>query len=334
MLSSTHIEVPADRSGLSFFSNVPSADRPGDVHRRFWTQWIYPFCDWGANCSEHAHCWGNTILRTSYDDDDKFSRAVAAIRRLAMAPIQYDFDMRGTGSARNQPAGDDGPEVDEDVRLDVTASYPGLVESVRESYRDMARRARANVPLGVRCTHDWVVTYELVRRYHDVVVEDKALDGADLPAASGYFKDNYKEHVHGLRGHMFVLLDGEAIEHLSGAPGEEELAAMTPLGRARAAWDHWIKVVSEACGVTNEGEEVEEEMSDDAIGRRRIRLYDYLDTYLSLQGCDLAEVSVEGKGRERFPGYELEDEWLLCDNFDAGFEQRPWLEELYGERKR
>lgn len=333
MLLSTHMEVPRDTGGLDFFSDVPKADRPGDVHRRFWTRWIYPFCDWGTNCAEHEHCWGNTILRTSYGDDDKFSRAVAAIRRLAMAPIQFDFDMRGTGSARNQPAGDDGPEVDEDVCLDVTTRSSLLAESVRESYRGMARRARANAPPGVRCTHDWVITYELMRRYHDVVVEDEALDGADLPAAWEYFKDNCEKNVHGLRGHVFVLLDGEAIEHLSGAPGEEELAAMTPLGRARAAWDHWIKVVSEACGVTDEGEEIEEEMSDDVMGRRRIRLYDYLATYLSLEGRDIAEVPVEGESRERFPGYELEDEWLLCANSDAPYEQRPWLEELYGERK-
>lgn len=87
-----------DRDATGFLWNVPVADRPGDTHRLFWTQWIAPFYEYGSRCTvyQHGNCWGNTILRTSYDDDDKFARAVAAVRRLAMVPIELDFEARGT----------------------------------------------------------------------------------------------------------------------------------------------------------------------------------------------------------------------------------------------
>lgn len=107
---------------------------------------------------------------------------------------------------------------------------------------------------------------------------------------------------------------------------------MTPLERAKVAWQYWIKVVTEGCNVTDEGEDIKDEISYDAMGRRRIRLLDYLDIYLRLQRIYISEVGVEGDGRERFPGYELEDEWLFCENSDGTFETRLWLKELYGER--
>lgn len=71
-----------------------------------------------------------------------------------MISIQYDFDKRGTGSARNRPAKDDGLEVDENIRLDITSRDPGLTKLLQDIYLGMVRRAKANVPRGVRCTHD------------------------------------------------------------------------------------------------------------------------------------------------------------------------------------
>lgn len=87
--------------------------------------------------------------------------------------------------------------------------------------------------------------------YHNDVVEDKALGGADVSTAWDYFQANCERHVRGLRGQVFVLLDEESIKHLSAAPGEEELAVMTPLERAKTAWQHWIKVVIVRCNVTD-----------------------------------------------------------------------------------
>lgn len=127
-----------------------------------------------------------------------------------------------------------------------------------------------------------------------------------------------------------MLLDRESIEHLSSAPDEQELAAMTPLERARVSWQHWIKVVTTRCNVAD-GEHIEDEISHDAMGRRRIRLFDYFDIYLRLQSIDISEVGVEGNDREHFPGYELEDEWLLCGNSNEDPDTWPWLEEIYGE---
>lgn len=333
LLSSKHLEVPGNGDGLFFFHNVPESHRPGDIHRRFWDGWIQQFCQYGSSCSEHEHCWGNTILRTSYDDDEKFARAVATIRHLAMVPIQYDYDQRGTGPVRDQPVEDDGPEADEEIRSDMVTRDPLPTKLLQDAYQNMVRRAKANLPPGVRCTHDWVITYELMSRYHDVVVEDKALDGADLSAAWKYFQANYEKHVSGLRGVFFVVLDQESIEHLSSAPDEEELASMTPLERVKVAWQHWIKVVTTGYNYDHESMDMEYDIPSEGMGRRRIRLYDYLDIYLYLQHCDISEVGVEGSDRQRFPGYEMEDEWLICNNFDEQPEVWPWLEELYGEWK-
>ena len=117
-------------------------DTPGDIHRLIRTQWIRQFSGFGSSCTEHERCWGNTILQTSYDNDAKFSLAVAAIYRLAMAPIKFDYEERGTGEGRDQPAEDDGPEIDEDFCIRVTSNHAWICQSLQEAYQGMIRHAR------------------------------------------------------------------------------------------------------------------------------------------------------------------------------------------------
>ncbi|KAK4099608.1 hypothetical protein N658DRAFT_525454 [Parathielavia hyrcaniae] len=322
-----------NRDATSFLYNVPVANRPGDIRRRIWTEWMGWFCEYGHKCTEYQHdaCWGSTILRTCYDDDDKFALAVAAVRRLAMIPIELDFEARGAVPARDQPAEeDDEPEVDDDVRLDVKTSHPKLDEILQEAYQGMVRRARSGAPPGTRCTHDWVITHELMCRYHNFVVEDRqALEGADVAAAWHYFHHaGCGEREEGLRGTMFVLMDRETINHLAAAPSEQELASMARSERAKVAWQHWIKVVTTACKCTDDGDDLDE-VSDDHMGRRRIRMYDFLDIFLWLQHRGICEMDVEGRGRERFPGYG-EREWEFCANPNGPSDVQPWLEETTG----
>lgn len=88
----------------------------------------------------------------------------------------------GTGEARGQPAEDDGPEFDEEFRIHVTVEHAWIRQSLQEAYQGMIKRARRGAP-GVRCTHDWVVTHELMSWYHNDIVEDKVLDGAGVSTA-------------------------------------------------------------------------------------------------------------------------------------------------------
>ena len=323
-----------DRDATSFLHNLPAADRPGDIHRRIWTEWINRFCQYGSNCTQYQHdqCWGNTIIRTSYDDDDKFALAVAAVRKLAMIPIELDFEARGTGPARDQTAEEDNePEVDNDVRLDIRTPHPKLREMLQEAYRGMVRRARSGAPPGTRCTHDWVITHELMSRYHNLVVEDRqALEGIDVAAAWHYFHQaGGDKREEGLRGTVFVLMDREAIDHLAAAPSEQALTSMTSAERAKVSWQHWIKVVTTACKCTDDGDDLDE-IPDDHMGLRRIRMYDFVDIFLWLQHSDISEMVVEGSNRKRFPGYG-EREWEFCHNPDGQSQAWPWLEEVYGE---
>ncbi|KAM0268698.1 hypothetical protein ACHAQH_009927 [Verticillium albo-atrum] len=324
---------PTDSTAATFFHNLPAADRPGDIHRRIWTEWIGRFFVYGSRCTgyEHDKCWGSTILRTSYEDDDKFALAIAAVRRLALMPIQLDFEARGSGPARDQPANVNGPKVNGEAILNVGAVHPKARETLQQAYRGMVRRARKAAPLGTRCTHDWVITHELICRYHNLIVEDRpVLDGADVAAAWQYYHHSgCEERESGLRSAMFVLMDQEAVNHLAAVPSEQELASMTSLERARVSWQHWIKVVTTRCKCTDEGDGLDE-ISDDHMDRRRIRMFDFFDIFLWLQHRDISEMGVEGHDCQRFPGYR-DSEWYFCENPDGQPVAWPWLEGLYGE---
>ncbi|KAH6696867.1 hypothetical protein F5X68DRAFT_238158 [Plectosphaerella plurivora] len=321
----------------SFFEGLPVTDRPGDGHRLLWTQWLGKFSHFGSKCTLYPHdkCWGNTILRTSYEDDAKFASAIAAIHRLAMVPVLLDYELRGTRSLREQdPPDDDGPELDRDFNLEVSETHPEFRQMLQDTYRNMVRRAIDAAPPGTRCTHDWVMTHELVRRYHNIIVEDKeALDGVDPAAAWQYFQHHgCQERESGLRGTMFVFLDKEAIDHLASTPTEEELASMSNFERVKVAWQHWIKVISPLSDADDEGEDLDT-IHRDHTATRRVRLFDYIDIFLWLQHYDIMDMPIEGNKHERFPGH-LERPWEFCDNPDGTTESWRLLDQLYGPRVR
>ena len=134
-----------------------------------------------------------------------------------------------------------------------------------------------------------------------MIVQDReALQGADVSKAWQYAHAlELGEREGGARGEFFIYLDQESINLLASAPSREELARMKPANRSRTAWDYWVKAVSLSCEVTEDGDDTDEMMKY-PLGRRRIRVYDFFETFLHLCHGNLDEISVEGKDRERF----------------------------------
>lgn len=229
---------------------------------------------------------------------------------------------------------DDAVEIDEDYRIPIS-------QDLQKPYQVMIRQAKAAattyrdgaVP-APRLTHDWVVTHELIRRYHNFVMQDcDALDGADVTSVWRYHRDNSNHgnnrRESGLRGVAFVLMDADAIEQLASAPAAENMAAMSHDERVRVAWSHWIKVVSTGGAASGEREELGEAPTE-YDSRRRIRLLDLLDVFFYVQHIGgIEELGVKGHNRERFPVYM---EWNLCENDEPCVDTWDWLAELYGNR--
>lgn len=61
-----------------------------------------------------------------------------------------------------------------------------------------------------------------------------------------------------------------------------------------------------------------------------MRPYNFFDTFIHLCEGSLDEMSIEGRGRERFVEHEVR-EWEFCRNRWATGVRRPWPRELYGE---
>lgn len=279
-------------------------------------------------------CWGWTIIRTSYDDDEKFNRAISAIHRLALVRLEDEYRQSRT---IGQPDNDDMVAVDR--KLNKIQGNPGLRERVQEAWHIMAGRAKDAVPPGELFNPDWVITHELALRYHNSILQDReVLQGADVSKAWQYAHAlELEERERGARGEFFIYLDQESIDLLADAPSQEELARMEPVDRSKTAWDYWVKAVSLSCEVTEDGDDTDEMMKY-PMGRRRIRVYDFFETFLHLCEGSLDEIGVEGNKRERYvqdtqrcPAAQNR-EWEFCENSGSTIIREPWLRELYGDK--
>lgn len=332
---SPHQDPPLilDRSLSFFFDQLPKSLRVGNPERKFWKSWQAVISLYGFNCSteqyRHDRCWGWSIVRASYEDDEKFSRAVSAIHRLGLAAIEDEYrESRTVGRPDNS-------DVDAvvDQRIAGVQGHPNLRERVQASWDAMVGPAREALPDGEALTPDWVITNELARRYHTPVVQDRDfLEGADAATAWKYAHSMKLEEDGGARGAFFIYLDKDSIDLPSRAPGQEELASMSPDERAKTAWNFWVKVVDTACEVTEDGEDTDEMISY-PLGRRRVRLYDFFDVFMRLCAGALHEMSVEGQWRQQVAG-RGEHEWEFCEVPDWNGKRRKWLAELYGEEVR
>ena len=140
-----------DNAAARFFHGISRDLRPGNVERDYWQWWQGDISMYAFYCAveeyDHDMCWGWTILRTSYDDDEKFNRAVSAIHRLALVRLEDEYQQsRTTG----QPDNDDMDAVG--GKLSKLRGNPGLRELVQEAWHTMASRAKDAVPPGKHST--------------------------------------------------------------------------------------------------------------------------------------------------------------------------------------
>ena len=239
-----------DAAPIRFFHGVSRDLRPGNQERDYWQRWQAQVSMYAFYCAveeyDHDMCWGWTIVRTSYDDDEKFNRAVSAIHRLALVRLEDEYRQSRT---IGQPYNDDMVAVDR--KLNKIQGNPGLREDVQEAWHIMADRAKDAVPPGELFNPDWVITHELALRYHNLILQDREnLQGADVSKAWQYARAlKLGERELGARGEFFIYLDQESINLLAYAPSIEELARMEPADRSRAAWDYWVKAVSPSCEI-------------------------------------------------------------------------------------
>lgn len=330
---SAHQDPPLilDHSLSFFFYQFPKDSRPGNPERQFWKTWQSRISLYSFKCTSeryrHDQCWGWTIIRTSYEDDEKFNRAISAIHRLGLARLEDEYrESRTTG----RPDNSDVDAVDQ--RISEIPGHPNLRERMQTSWRAMIEPALEALPAGEPLTPDWVITSELVRRYHNRFVQDRdALEGADVSRAWRYAHSlNIEEEERGARGALFIYLDKESIELLAQAPSQEEPARMAPDDRARTAWLSWVKVVSTGCEAT-EDEEDTNEMMRYPLARRRLRLYDFFDVFMRICEGSLDEMGVEGQGRRGF--VRREQEWEFCRHPGPNGKRGRWLHEFYGEEE-
>lgn len=310
-----------DFQSKMLFRDVPSL-RPRD--ERLW-EWFNWFNEFGSNCTkfQHSHCWGSSILRVSYQDDAQFALAVSAIRRLSLVIIENNYEEHH----KDEDIPDELPATDDRM-------HPVHRERLEQWHRDMLARVKDSAAPGARITKDRLMTDEVLRWYHDIVVEDQtALDGADVYSALRYYFQNSecKDQVDGARAAVFVYLDQESIEMLAGAPSDEELTRMAVDERAKVAWQHWVKVISTGSEYSDDEEEIRERMVQNTQTRRRMRLYDMRDVLFGWVSMDLTEMGVEGSKRVGFPG-PYSSEWQFCEFIDATSRHEEWLKELYGEQ--
>ncbi|KAG8161173.1 hypothetical protein KVR01_009437 [Diaporthe batatas] len=317
-----------DNSLSFFFNQLPKDLRSGNPERQFWKTWQGRLSLYNFKCKSeqyrHEQCWGWTIIRTSYKDDEKFRHAVSAIHRLGLARLEEEYlESRTSG----RPDNSDVDVVDQ--RIAEIPGHPNLREHVQRAWHTMVEAARGALPAGEPLTPDWVITNELARRYHNHIVQDRdALEGAKASEAWKHVRAlDIEEEEQGARGALFVYLDEESIDLLARAPGPDELARMSPDDRARTAWRSWVKVVSTACEVAGDGDDMDEMMAD-PLARRRVRLYDFFEVFLRLcEGC-LDEMGVEGEGRR---GFVEGPKWTFCRLPGASGRRAKWLDEFYGE---
>lgn len=278
---------------------MPKNLRIGNPERQFWNTWQGLVSLYGFSCRSeqyrHENCWGLTIIRTSYEDDEQYNPAMSAIHRLGLARLENEYRESRT---RGRPNDSNVDAVDQ--RIAKVPGHPSLRKHMQESWHAMVESARETLPPEEPLTPDWVFTNELARRYHIQVVQDRdALEGADASRAWKYAHSRKIEEWVGAHGALFIYLDKESIDLVARAPSQEELAGMSSDDRSKTAWRFWVKVVSTACEVTENGEDTDE-MMEYPLGRRGLRLYDFFDVFLHLCDGNLDEMGIEGQGRRGF----------------------------------
>lgn len=85
----------------------------------------------------------------------------------------------------SQPDDDDVNAVKE--KLDQVPGHLNLHEHIQQAWSAMVGPAQDALPKEELLTPDWIITHELIRRYHNVILQDsQALDGADVSKAWEY----------------------------------------------------------------------------------------------------------------------------------------------------
>ncbi|KAM0326115.1 hypothetical protein ACHAQA_006708 [Verticillium albo-atrum] len=297
------------------------------------------------------------FLRVSYNDDEKFERALASIRRLALVAVDYDESRPQPGefppvAKRQKLAAMNREEMDERSALTDKTDEMNWLQLVNDV------QARQPDPTDVLTT-DEIVSKEFKYRFHTTVVQDKdQLDGAGPEQAEEHFQaQGWEKRESGARSRFFMYLDDETINHLAGAPNDEALATMTIDERCRVAWDHWVKIVKPPYPDFEDDDSLsdeEEAWTEDEIAqrlvaqeveaaqelatrRRRIRLLCLLSLYLNVQDDSLDEIANEGADPNRYANHQDDTEaWCFAMSIGQGtpFTIYSWLEELYGRKER
>lgn len=306
--------------------------RPNPLPTLF--EWFLHFHKFGSTCSyyQHGSCWGATILRVSYDDDQLFARAVRAIRRLMIVKIPFEYEKWLELHVWQT----DHPLEPLPAEWDFSASHPSVnVPFYTNQYREIFREHTEIHPPRYQITLADVVSTELRRMHHNIIIEDRSgLDGADPAAAWMYHHKRFEQLDKRARGGFFVYLDKESIERLASVPDDEALAAMTMDEQAAVAWENWVKIIDVSGYIDPEDDADDaEELGISPIPwrRRRLRLGNWFEFIVETAECYMDEASLEGAGHHR--GRPSSPEWTFspADHFlFSGKEER--MKALYGPR--
>ncbi|KAG7123325.1 hypothetical protein HYQ45_013927 [Verticillium longisporum] len=299
-------------------------------------------------CSRCApqNCWGSTVVRASYKDDEKFERAMAAIRRLALVTVDYDESLPRAEEAspcvkRARLAAEPEKGLDEGRMLADRTNEMNWLQLINDV------QARQSDPTEALTT-DQIVSEEFKYRFHTTVIQDKdLLDNAEPEKAEEYFQaKGWEERESGARSAFFMYLDDETIDHLASAPDDQALARMTIDERCRIAWNHWVKIVEPMAPETEDDESGDEDREaflevEDSQGRRnrqrRIRLLCLLSLYLASGDYSFDEIPNEGADCTRYANPQDETK-AWCFVSGTSFETPPmihgWLTEIYGYKER
>jgi hypothetical protein len=122
-----------------------------------------------------------------------------------------------------------------------------------------------------------VVMGEFQRMTYTMVLEDKALEGADPAVAWLIYHERVPELETSSRVSFFISFDKESIGRLARAPTDEELTAMTR-DEKTLAWDTWVKNIATTGHVDTNNK------SDDPVGTGFSEIPWHIGDYALLSG--------------------------------------------------